>query len=580
LLIDAPSDPVAGDGIEPSAASAAPSGPAGRGRARSLALRLGASVAGVVGLVVFFYFIGLHVYPGNSDKATIILEGQAVAHGNVLLHGWSVTLDSYWTTDALISALTVLAVGARAQLVHLEPAIVLALTTGAGMLAAADAGTTRRARWAGAATVLVLVALAAPEFQHFLLAGAWHVSTALVALGAFFALRSGRFGLFWGLGVALLALGCLGDLETVAYGVVPVACAGLVAVRRDRSWQAGSAPVGAAAASVVAFLAARRIAVALGAFRTVKPWPLAPLHRVLANVPAMGHYSAQLLGIMPPSPATGFVPHGAARLLVWSHLIGGLVIVGAVVLAVVALATVLLRGGTAEAPARESRSETPPVRIEDMLVFAVAGSAVSFLFQSEAGSVADARYLTAGALFATILAGRTVASRAAELIRAPWRRPVAAAAATLVLLFGAVTGIELGSANYPAPAQTLTSWLESHHLDAGLGDYWAASITTLESGGRVHVRPIAAGANGLLGAIGGQTDTAWYRGSDFEFVVIKEPSWDRVSVSAARRTFGPPDHLYRLGIYRVLVWDRPVVVFPRPRLVAQPARPGAARARA
>jgi hypothetical protein len=553
-----------------------------------------AAGAGLVGLVAFFYFIGLHAYPGNSDKATIILEGQSIAHGNLLLHGWSATLDSYWTTDALISALTVLAVGARSQLVHLEPAIVVALVTGAGMLAAADAGTTRRARWAGAGTVLVLIGLAAPEFQHFLLAGAWHVSTALVAIGAFFALRSGRFGRWWVVGVALLVLGCLGDLETVAYGMVPVACAGLVAMRGERSWRSGLAPVSAAAASVAIFLLTRRIVVALGGFRTVKPWPLAPWHRVLANVPAMARYTEQLLGMRPPSPATGFQPAGVARVLDWAHLAGGLVIAAAIILALVTMAMAIVRGQAGRSDRLASDGDSGShrlggglacdsgqsvVRVEDMLLFAVAGSALSFLFQSEAGSVADARYLTAGVVFASILAGRTVASRVSGLVVARWRRAVAAGAAAVVVLLASVTAIELGSANYPAPAQMLTSWLEAHHLDTGIGDYWAASIITLDSGGRVVVRPVAADAQGRLGEIGGQTDTSWYHGPGFEFVVIKQPSWDHVTVLAARRTFGRPDHIYKLGIYQVLVWNAPVTLLPRPRLLASPATAAMARDR-
>jgi hypothetical protein len=57
------------------------------------------------GLVLVLDAISARVYAGGSDRATAILEGQAVGSGNVLLHGWILTHDSFWTTDAFFYAL-------------------------------------------------------------------------------------------------------------------------------------------------------------------------------------------------------------------------------------------------------------------------------------------------------------------------------------------------------------------------------------------------------------------------------------------------------------------------------------------
>ena len=41
-----------------------------------------------------------------------------------------------------------------------------------------------------------------------------------------------------------------------------------------------------------------------------------------------------------------------------------------------------------------------------------------------------------------------------------------------------------------APEQPLIAFLLSHHLTYGLGSYWAANITTVESDGKVCIVPI------------------------------------------------------------------------------------------
>jgi hypothetical protein len=46
------------------------------------------AIAAVFGLFLLLYAVSEHAGPGNSDGATVVLEGQAMAHGNILLNGW------------------------------------------------------------------------------------------------------------------------------------------------------------------------------------------------------------------------------------------------------------------------------------------------------------------------------------------------------------------------------------------------------------------------------------------------------------------------------------------------------------
>ena len=98
---------------------------------------------------------------GGSDRATAILEGQAMGSGNVLLHGWTLTHDSFWTIDAFFYALAVRADGLRPGLLNLEPAVAVAVAVVIGALVASR-GHRRRAAVAGAATAAVLLAFFPP----------------------------------------------------------------------------------------------------------------------------------------------------------------------------------------------------------------------------------------------------------------------------------------------------------------------------------------------------------------------------------------------------------------------------------
>ena len=204
----------------------------------------------VAGLVLTLYAVSTRVYIGGSDRATAILEGQAVGSGNVLLHGWILTHDSFWTIDAFFYTLAVRVGGLRPGLLNLEPALAVAIAVVGGAFVASR-GHRGGAAMAAAATVVALLAFPTHAMASFLLGGPDHVSTAVLALFAFAGLRRGRFDWRWAAAVAALTFGMLADLLMVAYGIAPVFGAGIVSMLRKREWRAGIAAVAASAAAVI-----------------------------------------------------------------------------------------------------------------------------------------------------------------------------------------------------------------------------------------------------------------------------------------------------------------------------------------
>jgi hypothetical protein len=524
-------------------------------RRASLVLAL-AVTAGVVGFTAIFSFLSVHAYGGTSDKATVILEGQAIAHGNVLLKGWALPLDSYWTSDALLTALLVPVVGLRPVLMNIEPSLMSALFVTAGVLVARTDASTRGARVAGAATVVVLLAFPSPMLGYFLTSGAYHVGTALWAILAFLALHRAHRRWGWAAAsAACLALGMLADLDMVAFATLPVALAGVVAARRRRDWRAAAPYAVAALSSAIVAEGIRWLTVRLGGFGEVAAPPLDGARMVLVNLKNMAIVLGDFIG--------------------WRGAYGGLatsfpfqvvhVLLGALALAAVAWTAVTLAGSAARGrPPRSTRrgagsSGEPtaaPWVLDDLLLLAMLGGAATFLFQ--ASGTAEARYLTGSALFASLLCGRFVGRVWPSL--GAQRRHVASATG-LVLAAAVVAGLgsPLWRPPMPETAGQLTSWLAAHHLDEGIGDYWTASVSTVDSGGRVTVRPVH-DEHGRLDRVVRMSDATWYRAQWFQFLVCSRAGYRQFDLPAALSSFGPPAHAYWIDGYDVLVWSHPLRV--------------------
>ena len=162
--------------------------------------------------------------------------------------------------------------------------------------------------------------------------------------------------------------------------------------------------------------------------------------------------------------------------------VGALLIVVCSLFAVAKLVEGIVRGPRGE---DATRLEVGRWWLEDVLVLAMAGSAVTFVVLAVNG-VPGARYLVATVVFASVLSGRVVARAWQHLRPGPISRVSCVAGAAASLCFAAGLGCTLAQ---PAAAQSVlaaVSWLEVHHLRNGLGGYWASSITDCREQGCCH----------------------------------------------------------------------------------------------
>jgi hypothetical protein len=543
------------------------------------------SLVGFTGLAVLYTFTSAHTVGFDSDNATVVLQGHAMELGNLLLHGWALSLDNFWSVDVPLYAIGDIFTGVRPALLSVVPAVIATLVVLVAILIATT-GRGRSASVVGGLTVLGLLAFPSYALASTLLQGPMHIGTALWALVAFYALRRGRMG--WGVAVAalFLAAGMLGDLLMVAYGTAPVLLAGLVAMVRRRSWSAGTAPVAAAIGGSALAVVGHVAIGALGAFSINPSHPAVPPGELLGNVGRALHLTGELLG----TGTAVFPSGGVSSLLQATHVVGTVVVAACFVLGVGRLVVNLFVGHTVRARhgadnlpgvgAKGHETGADPQILDDLLVFACVGSVVTFCEFALTPTAPYARYLVPTVIFAVALSGRTVArlwDSGFHTVGSPGSRTArrsisvlrwVAVALGIVGGLGAVSGLGviLAEPVSAAPQTQLVSFLEAHHLTEGIGDYWSASITTVESSSHVRVRPVVAKRNSHIVRYLHQSSASWYTGHRFGFLVYNAASpWGGVDVATATVTFGAPTHVDVVGSYRVLIWNQPVTVNAHPK---------------
>jgi len=519
------------------------------------------AVPGSVLMMAWMYALTVHANSTavNSDGATVVLQGQAVASGNVLLHGWILSLDSWWTLDVACYGILTSIVGVQGYLLLAGPALIAGLVVIVGAVIARR-GRRGTAAAVGMVTVAAVLALPTHTLASYLMCGPIHVSTALCALVAFWGLRRNRYGRGWLLAVGLLCAGMLGDLQMLSYGVVPALVAGGAAAARRRSVRAGGAALSAAVCSVVLALIVRTVVVALGGFSLGATNRVASAQEMVANVVHLVPDLGQLLGLGDSINGSGGVPFALQSV----H-----VLVAALLTATLATGVVRLVGGVRhgrvppEPPGPVSGDDPEPWRLDDLLVAATLGATLNFVIL--AGSATGyLRYLTATVIFGAVLAGRYVTLWWSLERPVVQHRTASAVGAVTTACFLAASAVQLGQPAPSPPAVGLATFLEAHELTSGIGDFWVSSLTTVESGGTVAVRPVVPGPDATLEAYNKGDDPGWFAGHSFQFVVYPGTTADssptQVSLRTASATWGRPSATYHVAGYVVLIWSHPVTV--------------------
>ena len=477
-----------------------------------------------------------------SDGSSQALQAWAMLHGNLLLHGWSLSDVSFYTTELPEYMLVELVKGLRSDVVPIAAALTYTVLVLLAALVAKGAASGREGtvRALVAAGVMLAPALGPLNTTFVVLSYPDHTGTQVLLLAAW--LLIDRAKPRWWVPVAIAGLLAWDQVaDTMALYEAAIPLAGVCAIRLYRGggfrgvappgqhcqdqpserWYQLSLLLGAIGSAVVATMALRVIRQAGGfAVRT----PEAGFARSSGLDAHLWTKVEHLL-----------VLYGAdffGRSMTWSimpliHLVGVGLVAGGVVVA-----------------ARRFFGADASLFVQ-VLTASFALVLAAFVFGDRAGSWEAVALLPLGAILAgRLLAGWLIKARLIPALA------VVLACYTLCLAY---------TASRPAPFspnQRVANWLGAHHLYYGLASYWEASSVTLDSGDYVRVRPVRTQAGHLL-LTRWNAAASWYdpRLHDARFVIFRHCK-GCLSLAGLREAFGPPARVYQVDRYQVLVWDK------------------------
>ena len=560
-----------------------------------------AAAAIAVGAALLFlgYLRTSWTVAATSDGAAQALQARDMLAGNWLLHGWTLSDVSFYTTElpeyVLVELIRPFGVG----VIHVAAAATYTLLVLAACWLARGRAAGREGVLRAALAALIMVAPQLGYGAFVLLLSPDHTGTQLPLLIGWLLLDLAPRR-WWVPTVLCLLLAWVqfADRVAVLTAVLPLTavCAVLVgralARRRGRECWFELALIAAGIASVGLSLASARLLAVVGGFAghpfelTLAPLSLLWTHARLTGWSILGLYGANFVGV------TGW----AGRVFAALHLVG-------LVLAIAALAIALDRfarparivEGAGVVKGEGSGGRAGPTGgaglVNSVLAVALVANLLSYLLSNAAGTSLGTGYeareiaavlplgaVLAGRIFGPILAARVSSSHQSHARLGSWAKTRVRSTSTWIFFsvgclvvagYGSAFGYSAAQASRPGQYSVLADWLVAHGLRYGLGGGASANVVTVDSGGRVTVEPTEvrmgrAGRAGRLEELLYQSSVAAFdvRKHDANFLVTQTPAIGpgypaetTASFPAVLATFGRPARSYRFDGYTVLVWN-------------------------
>ena len=334
----------------------------------------------------------------NSDGAAQALQAWDMLHGNLLLHGWTVSDVSFYTTELPEYVLVDFFRGLIPDVVHVAAAITYTLVVLLAALLAKSTASGRAALVRVLVTVGIMVAPQLPQGINILISSPDHIGTSAPILVAWLILDRARPRRWVPVAIAVaLGWAAVADQLVLIVGVLPLVFVCLVRVinavgveRQELRAQRYDLALGAGALAGggAAWLALRLIS-ATGGFG-LQP-VAAHLDSSVADLPSHLAIAGQGLLLLGGADFIGQPPGVGAGALAL-HLVG----VGLAALAVLAAAIQFLHGRD---------------RVNQVLVTGVAFNLAAYAFSTRAIQIRDVREMAPVLPLSAVLAGRLLADR-------------------------------------------------------------------------------------------------------------------------------------------------------------------------
>jgi hypothetical protein len=476
-----------------------------------------ARIAGL-GLAAVALFLGYlsmsRSEPMNADGASNAVQAWEMLHGNLLLHGWTVSDVPFYTTELIQYALIEAVYGYRADVVHVAAAMTYTLLVLLAVGLARGRATGAEALVRMAVAALVIAVPMPGEGYHVLLLLPNHTGTGVPVLVTWLVLDRVLSAVMPGAAtrwlplmlVALLTWGQLGDPLVAFVAVLPLVVVCLWRALRSRDWSGLDARLALAGLGSVVVTQLVLLAIRTADGFAVHP-PVAqfsPVTEWREHLPNVGN-SVEVL----------FHAKLSAQSTVTGSLLGllHLAMLAAVGFAVLVGAGQVVRFRRDRAGDLVAQLAATAILV-NLGAYVVSTHGADLTATRQAAVVLPLGAVLAGRVLGPMLVPATGRARGVAMHWPAWLLGV------LAVLFAAQAVGQTRIAPVPGEHQGVADWLVAHQLTFGIGSYWSANNITLASGGRVTVAPIT-GPEEVV-AFRWETRPEWYDPArhDARFIII------------------------------------------------------------
>jgi hypothetical protein len=572
-------------GLEVTAPAGGESAPPRRWLAPVRRLLIVAAITAVLFGLFWCYLLQSRTQGADSDSSDMVLQGwDMIQHGNLLLSGWVMADVSFYTFEIPVDGLVAAVYGLRVDVIHVAAALEYALLVLFAALVAARAARDRRygsrEAWiCGLVAAGIMVAPGLGEGASVLLGGPDHTAIGVPVLITLLVVdrvaprRWLTAAATLLLTFVLLVWAQLDDLVATLSGAIPlaVACAatvaafaiaagfrslaGLIRRRRGRPAAPPRPPLALSQSpaynAALAVLAAASFGVtqllikainngggfysrAIPADEQISQWSTVPtqLHALGENLLIL--FGANFWDQSEPEAAFAYL-----------HLV-------CVAVAAIGLLVALVGWRWMD---RVTRA------LATGIVVMLGAGAASPLMIPVGGTHEVAVVLPLGATLGGRVAGRWLAARGrtGRLAQAGLVTRITATGLLAAAGLGLLACLGYGSAQPPAQPkdEPLAQFLVAHGLTSGLSGYWNANITTLITGGQVHLTPVTNGGRyGYLWV----AKESWFDPdvsyANFIVTTTQQIGGNDVPLKSALEWYTKPAEIYQFEQYSILVYNR------------------------
>jgi hypothetical protein len=486
--------------------------------------RLTAAVGLVLCYIVLFllYWRLSLTLEKSSDDACYVLEGLDVVRGNLLLRGWTLPLDSFYTIIVPFYALGALLTRNTSILMYILPAAEYSLLV---VMCIAIAWKNVIPEYRLVSVIIILLAIGCPSYP----AGppneaAGHISTVIFITAAFYLLSTGRFLL----AAVILVLADVGDPFALWIGNISIALVGLRLMVVEK-WRGAKLLILTVTCVLLSKL--MLLAISLGHGYKIE---VGETRSAFVSLGRLGHNFYLLCESVLDLFGANFFGRQVLSLET------GLILVHMVAFVFIFWALIKLISGPID------QHEIIPA----LLMTAIVVDIAAFLFSDIPVDIDSARFLSPVLIYGVLLVALSWYRLGIE------HKYLWVVLPVMICAYLTSFGMRVAEPVAPAPTEVF-SYLESKGVTDGYGGYWSAGLLTVLSNERFTVRQVVPRLGGKLGPYKWVSAADWYDMNDARFLIAdrRDPA---VNLSTATVTWGRPEEIKSIGRYRIFIWKGPI----------------------